>query len=242
MSIMNRVAELVSKVLQSRKISGENLPIDIDLPVYDVTSFASDINLSALDVIQWAPVWMTRAERLLLFTLTFTLRPSRYLEIGTFKGGSALLVNTAMNLAESNGRIVCVDPEPKIAPEHWQRIEHRTTLLTGYSPDILPEAVKAAGGKFDMVLIDGDHTYKGVMRDAIGVMPYVADGAYLLFHDSIFVQVAKGLRDFAHQYQKELVDFGTLTREVTYQERENDTPVRWGGLRMMQVRRNINVC
>lgn len=241
MKLMHKVADVARKIVPSRLLPRRLVPVEIDLPVYDVTPFASEIDLSALDVIQWAPVWMTRAERLLLFTMAFTLRPSRYLEIGTFKGGSALLVNAALDLLESNGRMVCVDPEPKIAPEHWQKIEHRTTLLTGFSPDILPEAVEAAGGKFDLVLIDGDHTYQGVLRDAIGVMPHVADGAYLLFHDSMFVEVARGLREFAYKFGTELVDFGTLTREVTIQEREDGPSIRWGGLRMMQVRRRINV-
>src|SRR5512143_1891755 len=89
------------------------------LPRYDVTACASEINLGDLDVVQWAPVWMTRAERLLLYTLAFCLRPKRYLEIGTLKGGSALLVNAALNSLQAEGRLVCVDPKPQMDPEHW---------------------------------------------------------------------------------------------------------------------------
>lgn len=210
---------------------------EADVTVYDVTPFAAEFNPKALDVIQWAPVWMTHAERLLVYTLTFTLRPSRYLEIGTFQGGSALVVTAAMDALGSDGRLVCVDPTPQITPEHWAKLEHRTTLLTGYSPAILPEAVAVAGGPFDFVLIDGDHSYNGVVRDAKGVMPYVANNAYLLFHDSFFPEVARGLQDFADKHADQIVDFGTLTREVTYQETENAAPARWGGLRLMQVRR-----
>jgi hypothetical protein len=214
------------------------LPVkENDLMVHDVTPFASEFDPTTLEVIKWAPVWMTRAERLLLYTLAFTLRPVRYLEIGTFQGGSALLVNAAFDALQSDGRIVCVDPKPQIKPEHWDRLAARATLIQGYSPDVLPQAVEAAGGPFDLVLIDGDHSYKGVMRDSMGVLPYVSDRAYLLFHDSLFSDVARGLDDFARQQAHQIVDFGTLTREVTYQQTEQGTAVRWGGLRLMQVRR-----
>jgi predicted O-methyltransferase YrrM len=202
-----------------------------------VTPFAAEFDLERLDVIRWAPVWMSRAERLLLYTLVFSLRPARYLEIGTLRGGSALVVNAALDALQSDGRIICVDPQPQIKPEHWQKLADRTTLIQGYSPDALPQAVEAAGGRFDLVLIDGDHSYKGVMRDSEGVLPYVTDGAYLLFHDSLFTDVARGLNDFAHKQAHQIVDFGSLTREVTYRQKEQQSPVRWGGLRLMQVRR-----
>src|SRR3954465_12436830 len=57
---------------------------------------ASDLDLTALNIIEDAPVEMTRGERLMLFSLTFALRPARYLEIGTFRGGSAMIVCAAM--------------------------------------------------------------------------------------------------------------------------------------------------
>jgi predicted O-methyltransferase YrrM len=209
-----------------------------ELPVYDVTAFAAELDWDALEVLRWAPVWMTRAERLLLFTLIFSLRPARYLEIGTLHGGSALIVSAAMKASGNAGRLTCIDPRPQIAPEHWQRLEPHTTLLEGFSPNILPQAREAAGGSFDFVLIDGDHSYAGVLRDANSVLPFVADGAYLLFHDSFYSDIVRAMRDFAAQHRDQIVDFGALTREVTLEARPDAAPVRWGGLRLMQVRRN----
>jgi len=211
-----------------------------DMRLYDVTPFAAEIDLSAVEVVRWAPVWMSRAERLLLFALIFGLRPARYLEIGTFKGGSALVVAGAMDASGSNGRIVCVDPKPQIDPEHWKCLAHRTTLIIGRSPGVLPRAMAAAGGPFDFVLIDGDHSRVGVLRDANGALPFVADGAYLLFHDSLFTDVADGLRDFVAQNAHQIADTGTLTREITLQPVPEAEPIRWGGLRLMQVRRTLS--
>jgi hypothetical protein len=137
-----------------------------------------------------------------------------------------------LNSLQAEGRLVCVDPKPQIDPAHWKLLEPRATLLTGYSPDILPQAREAAGGLFDLILIDGDHTYRGALRDGLGVLPFAADGAYLLFPD-----VARAIDDLAKRQAHEIVDFGTLTREVTVQIDSAGRPVEWGGLRLLQVRR-----
>jgi predicted O-methyltransferase YrrM len=207
-----------------------------DYPLTDVTSYFTEFDLASLAVLKTAPVWMSRAERLLLYTLTFTLRPERYLEIGTLRGGSALLVAAAMDNLKGNGRIICVEPSPQISPEDWQRLEARTTLLQGYSPDILGEAQSAAGGPFELILIDGDHSYNGVLRDAEGVLPYTADGAYLLFHDSFNPPVRQAIDDFVINHPTRILDCGPLTREITTVENEDGSPTTWGGLHLLQVR------
>jgi hypothetical protein len=233
---MNRLAALFRRAVATLVRPPVSIAADPE-QVYDVSDDATGIDLSALEVIRWAPVWMTRAERLLLYTLTFTLRPSRYLEIGTLQGGSALVVCAAMDALGTSGRIVCVDPEPKVAAEHWQRIEHRATLVRGYSPPALVQAREAAGGPFDFVLIDGDHSAAGVLRDAEGVLPFVADGAYLLFHDSFSEEVARGIHQFLARSPRHVIDLGILTREIMPEARPGCAPLRWGGLRLIRVRR-----
>jgi predicted O-methyltransferase YrrM len=200
-----------------------------------VTTFAAELDLASLEVLQWAPVWMTRAERLTLFALAFGLRPRRYLEIGTLRGGSALVVAAAMAAAGHAGRLVLLDPEPQIAPEHWERLAGRATLLRARSPEALPQAQEAAGGPFDLALIDGDHTCAGVLRDAEGLLPYLADGAYVLFHDGFYSEIAQALRAFAERHPDRVTDCGLLTREVTVHA-EGGNQVRWGGLRLMRIR------
>jgi predicted O-methyltransferase YrrM len=207
------------------------------MKTYDAASYPSDIGLESLKVINWAPVLMTRTERLMLFTLIVGLRPLRYLEIGTYRGGSALIVCGAMDEVRSEGVMVCVDPEPQIAAEDWERIHHRAILVKGHSPSALRLAVERAGGNFDFVLIDGDHSEEGVLRDAAGVIPFVTDGGYLLFHDSFNPDVAQGIDRFAGRYADVLEDFGVLTREYTLLMAERDTQVKWGGLRMIRVQK-----
>ena len=206
-----------------------------DLPRFDVTANAAAFDLSFLEPVVAAPVWMSRAERLLLFTLAFTLHPRRYVEIGTFQGGSALIVNAALDALESDGRIFCVDPEPRVSPENWQKLSQRAQMFKGFSPAILQEVATAAGAPFDLALIDGDHSYDGAHRDAAGIFPYMQSGAYMLFHDGFFPDVKRAIDDFVVARQDKLVDFGLLTREITTQAGDTGA-VEWGGIRVVFVR------
>jgi predicted O-methyltransferase YrrM len=178
---------------------------------------------------------LTRAERLLLFTLVFCLRPQRYLEIGTLEGGSALIVAAALDALDSKGRIFCVDPAPKVASEHLARLQARATFLQSHSPGILPQALRLAGGPFDLVLIDGDHTYAGVLGDAHAVLPCTRPGSYILFHDGFHPDVRRAIDDFVMAHGQEVVDLGLLTREVTIHVDEAGGEVKWGGLRLVHV-------
>ncbi|MBN1659278.1 MAG: class I SAM-dependent methyltransferase [Anaerolineae bacterium] len=205
------------------------------VPHYDVTAFASDIDLDPLDAIQSAPAWMTRAERLMLYTLTFCLRPRRYLEIGTYQGGSALVVHSALTSLGSDARLFCVDPQPAVAAEHWQLLAKRTTLIEGYSPQILPQVMRLAGGRFDLVLIDGDHTYRGVLADANGALACAEHGGYILFHDGFHVDVKRAIDEFVEAHREQVIDLGMLTREVTSQLDDAGNRVEWGGLRLVYV-------
>ena len=115
-------------------------------------------------------------------------------------------------------------------------LSDRATLVTGFSPAALPEAMNAAGGPFDLVLIDGDHTRAGVLRDADGVLPFVASGASLLFHDCHNPDVRNGIDDFARRHANRLADAGPLTREITLHQNPDGSTTPWGGLRLIEVR------
>jgi predicted O-methyltransferase YrrM len=222
------------KARSINKSANETNAHRIMLHCYDVTSQAMHFDPHWLSVIQDAPAWMSRAERLMMFTLAFSLRPRRYIEIGTLQGGSALLVCSALDALESDAKMYLVDPAPKITPENKERLRHRATLYEGHSPEILKVVAGEAGGSFDLVLIDGDHSYKGVMRDAEGILPYVEPGGYIVFHDSFYEDVRRAIDDFVARHSGRVLDLGILTREFTSQKANNKI-VKWGGLRLVQV-------
>jgi predicted O-methyltransferase YrrM len=185
-------------------------------------------------IIYTTPAHMTAPERVLLYSLILGLHPQRCLEIGTHKGGSALIIGAALDDL-GGGRLVCIDPQPVVAPEHWAQVSHRATLIAGASPAVLPQAVEAAGGRFDFALIDGDHEYPGVVRDIEGTLDVLAPTAYLLFHDANYFEVAQAIDEMLCKHADRLVDCGMLSVQQTPEERVvRGHPVIWGGLRMLR--------
>ena len=189
-----------------------------------------------LPTIGSSPVKMAPSERLLLWTLAYSLRPLAYLEIGSLEGGSALIVASAFDAAGWPGRIVCVEPEPRFAPEVWSRLEARTTLLRGFSPEALPAARAAAGAPFGLALVDGDHSEAAVLADAEGLARELEDGAWVLFHDAHMPEVEAGIDRFVAADRARRCDLGWLNREYTSGLEANGNPRRWGGLRGVLVR------
>lgn len=180
---------------------------------------------------------MLLPERVLLYSLVFGLRPARSLEIGTFRGGSAAMICAALDDIGS-GRLVCVDPEPKIEDDAKAWMEARATVIKGYSPDVLAEAREIAGGPFHFALIDGDHSDEGVLRDIEGTLEHLADEAQLLFHDCHFAHVRDGI-DEALRRHDELIDAGVLSKLDNPLDEVDDQgrPVVWGGLRLLRFQR-----
>lgn len=227
---MSRLAKLLTgqrgSALLARMQSAEaNIGRHAALPVA--------IDLHFMEVVDWAPAHLTPAERLMLFALVCALRPASYLEIGTLQGGSALIVDAALKASDNPALMVLVDPQPRISAAHWSVLSDRATLVQGFSPLALPDAHDCATQPFDLVFIDGDHSVLGVYRDAKGVMSFMSNGAYLLFHDSNYHEVAEGINRFVSEEVTSVLDLGTITREATLEEGLSD--IRWGGLRLLRL-------
>jgi len=213
----------------------------ITFPIYDVTHHrvGEDIDFGLLDVVRTAPALLTSAERLMLFTLVYSIRPKRYLEIGVLHGGASIIVARAMDAVGYEGKMVLVDIDPQIDSTRWEQMKHRAILIQGGSPEILTEAREAAGGPFDFVFIDAGHSTHAVMRDANGVFPYLEDGAYLLFHDSCRPAVREAIDVFVRTHMSSIVDFGLITREfgILDETRKVDPDQLSNGFRVLQLRR-----
>ncbi len=182
-----------------------------------------------------APAELLLPERLLMYSLVRGLRPERCLEIGTHFGGSTSITCAALDDVGA-GRMVCVDPNPLVPADLWATLAHRVSMIRGTSPSALPEAVALAGGVFDFVFIDGDHTHAGVVRDVEGVLTVAAPGAHLLFHDSHYWEVRDAIDECVTRYAGRLVDAGTLSALSTAAIQAPDgSSAQWGGFRLLRV-------
>jgi hypothetical protein len=133
------------------------------------------------------------------------------------------------------GQLTCVDPMPKIEPMLWSRLSNRCRLFEGPSPDILPEVVNQISTPFDFVLIDANHTYDAVRRDIAAVLAYLANQAYLLFHDANYPDVRRAIDESVVAFA-ELTDCGLVSVEPTVLY-ENGQSTTWAGLRLLKFQR-----
>lgn len=98
------------------------------------------------------------------------------LEIGSFTGYSADC------MADSAIRIDCVDPFMESESELFvKNLKGRSNVFLhiGHSSDIVPMFIP----NFDMVFIDGDHTYRGVQIDLDLAFDKVKYGGTIVCHD-----------------------------------------------------------
>jgi predicted O-methyltransferase YrrM len=242
---LRRAQRPVAPDASAETLGAQALPPDRSRLAPPVATVDWDFTLTALEirnfaVLSTAPVVMVPAERMLLYTLVYATQPRRYLEIGTLQGGSAAIVCGALDSLGIPTPMVLVDPAPAIDPELWSNLAHRATLLRGFSPAVLPDAVVAGGGgPFDFVLVDGDHTKAGVLADLWGVLPLCAVGAYILCHDCFFPEIAAAIDEFVLAAGERVADLGPLTRVTAPSaidaEPDPDAP-KWAGFRLLQVR------
>lgn len=61
--------------------------------------------------------------------------------------------------------------------------EGRRAFLDGNSRDTIPALMPEKADAFDLVLVDGDHSFKGGMADLVNVWPLVKPGGAVVFHD-----------------------------------------------------------
>jgi len=136
-----------------------------------------------------------------------------FVEIGSFKGKSTAYM--CVEIANSGKRIRfdCIDPMKPLShysasaesqPEEWQdyHIEgfhERLTPVAGlYNLHAMTseEAVKLyEDNSIDFLLVDGDHSYQGVIKDIQNFFPKMKSGGLIVGDDAWSPDVAQAFRD-----------------------------------------------
>lgn len=136
------------------------------------------------------PTHMAISERMLLYRLALGLpRESCFLEIGSYLGASATVLAAAAQTRD--GHVFCVDTWRNDAMseggrdtygeflQNTESYRNWITPLRGESHEVAATFVQT----IDLLFIDGDHSYDGVMADLHCWLPKLRDGGWLVMHD-----------------------------------------------------------
>ena len=156
-----------------------------------------------------APSNMPVEDKLFLYSIVRAFKPSRALEIGVSKGGSALIITSAME-DNNAGTLVGIDPTPNINCKQ-DAFYNRYKLLKNSSPEAIPEAVELLGGELDFVLLDSIHIFDQVYQELETILPSMAGGGIILIHDAFHYGVNAAIRKVVKEH-KEVIDCGFVNR------------------------------
>lgn len=119
-----------------------------------------------------------------IYAILSTGKPVKsYLEIGAAAGGTTFLFNYYFRPED----IVLIDDNrhPKAHVRHYilQDIKYTEIIGDSHAPGTV-DVLAALGLKFDIVFIDGDHSYPGVKADVKIYREFLKPDGFLIFHDS----------------------------------------------------------
>jgi predicted O-methyltransferase YrrM len=135
---------------------------------------------------------LTHEEKVTLYFLASKLkRSSIAVEIGSFLGNSACFL--ALGLGRK-GRLYCVDTwkndamdDPSLPPRDTFDEFFRNTR--DFRKIIVPlrgtsiSVAESFDARIDLLFIDGDHSYRGCLKDWVSWRPFLAPSATVVFHD-----------------------------------------------------------
>ncbi len=146
-------------------------------------------------------------DELLWFLMTLN-KVKKVLEIGTAEGRTMKML---AKIAEPGSLFRCIDPDIGVMSEEWKKNAedlrkqgHDVERITASSVDERAWNWAKQWAPYDLVFIDGDHTYEGVVAD---FSLYHKLGLRLAFHDINHPDEGPGGKDFGvKRFWSELKD------------------------------------
>lgn len=141
---------------------------------------------------------------LLLHALVRNIQPRAVIETGCFIGVSTIWIAAALADQPEPGHLHTFDWFGPVEPGPWRTasikegrrelveshlreagLDHLVTLHQGWSqPTITAARESGRLPRCQLVLLDGDHTPRGVWEDLLAIEPLLDTGGYVLLHDT----------------------------------------------------------
>lgn len=151
----------------------------------------------------------------LLYEMILESEPDLVLEIGVYYGQSTKAILLALQELKK-GKLISIDRgnRTELLVDEFSDLKEYWNFIRGdsHQKEILEKANII--GKYDLLIIDGDHTYEGVKNDFLMYEPLVKPGGLILLHDVINRRA--GIQKFWDEikYEKVLFGWGHAKRRV----------------------------
>lgn len=136
--------------------------------------------------------------------------PTSFLEIGVAAGYSTYAILLGCN-GHTPNVITWVDNGDG---KGWVMMHEYALGLVRGKFGILPEIISTSSHnittlkhKYDLIHVDGDHTYEGVLQDMNLALDHLTDGGHIIFHDTNDHNITNAINDFVRMKgELEVVD------------------------------------
>lgn len=143
------------------------------------------------------------------------------LEIGAYDGGSSI------SLAHFCDNMLTVDGNKPIRFNVniiKQVTNYEAISANSFEKDTIDYVKKFSPNGYDLIFIDGDHTYEGVKKDYENFLPLLNNGGIMFFHDIVDSEYHRS----ANCYVSKL--WGEVKRDFKHVEILDTDNFDWGGI------------
>lgn len=136
----------------------------------------------------------------LIIFLERKVKNADFLEIGSASGGNTFVFNKYLDIKSTT--IIDDNNHPKhnLRKDILKDIEYDEFVGNSQSDEAI-EFIKNKDMLFDIIFIDGDHSYDGVRLDTLNYVEFLKPGGFVIFHDTVTMN-CRGIV----QWMKELTD------------------------------------